>query len=150
MGNWIASFFASALEAIPRGTAAGQSSVASAIRSVVRAPLKAIAAFLFAPFLVLRVASIATDSRRRWVAAVGMFLAAILALVAGTFLGTLTGTFLIANLFGWGAAFGFLVGTTFSVVLTVTFQVLVLNATCFLFLGLSSAEVVDHLKRMSE
>jgi hypothetical protein len=150
MGNWIASFFASALEAIPRGRAAGQSSVASAVRSVVRAPLKAIAAFLFAPFLVLRVARIATDSKRRWVAAVGLFVSAVLALAAGTLLGTLTGTFLIAQLFGWGTAIGFLVGTTFSVILTVTFQVLVLNATCFLFLGLSSGEVVEYLKSRSE
>ena len=150
MANWIASLFASALEAIPKGRAAGQSSVATAIRSVVRAPLKAIAAFLFAPFLVLRVASIATDSKRRWVAAVGLFVASILAFAAGTLLGTLTGTFLVAQLFGWGTAIGFLVGTTFSVVLTVTFQVLVLNATCFLFLGLSSEEVVEYLKSRSE
>jgi ABC-type Mn2+/Zn2+ transport system permease subunit len=113
-------------------------------------PLKAIGAFLFAPFLVFRVASLATDKRRKWVAAIGLFFATVLSLGAGTFLGSLAGFFLMSSLFGPWIAIGFLVGTTFSVVLTITFQVLVLNATCFLFLGLSSEEVVESLQRASE
>lgn len=150
MTKWIASFFASALEAIPRSKDVGKSPLASVIWSILRAPLKAIGAFVFAPFLVLRVAALATDNRRKWVAAIGLFLAAMLALGAGTFLGSMAGTFLVNALFGPFVALGFFFGTLFSVVLTVTFQVLVLNATCFLFLGLSSAEVVEHLKAVSE
>jgi len=150
MTNWIATLFASALESIPRSASSGNSSFAAVVRSVIRAPLKAIAAFIFAPFLVLRVDAIATDSRRKWIAAIGLFLASILSLAAGTFLGSLAGAFLVNTLFGPLMAIGFLLGTAFSVVLTVTFQVLVLNATCFLFLGLSSEEVVDYLKSTSE
>lgn len=150
MGNWIASLFATGLGAVAQSRAEGRSSIASVMRSIVRTPLKAIGAFIFAPFLVVRVASLATDKRRKWVAAIGLFLAAVLSPGAGTFLGSLAGAYLMNILFGSGTAIGFLIGTTFSVVLTITFQVLVLNATCFLFLGLSSEEVVECLQKASE
>jgi hypothetical protein len=150
MGNWIASLFSTALGAVAQSRSEGRNSVASVIRTIIRAPLKAIGAFIFAPFLVFCVASLATDKRRKWVAAIGLFAAVLLSLGAGTLLGTLAGAFLVNSLFGPWIAIGFLVGTTFSVVLTLTFQVLVLNATCFLFLGLSSEEVVGYLQKASE
>lgn len=150
MGKWIASLFASALGALAQSKADGRIPLIAVLRSVVRTPLKAIGAFVFAPFLVLRIVAMARDPRRKWIAAIGLFLAAVLSLGAGTFLGSLTGALLIGEFFGMGKAAVFLIGTSFSVVLTVTFQVLVLNATCFLFLGLSSEEVVEYLQRASE
>lgn len=150
MSNWIASFFATALSNVAASKSEGRSPLASAIRSIAHAPLKAAGAFIFAPFLVFRVVRLASDKRRRWVAAIGLFLAVVLALGAGTFLGSLAGAFLMNTLFGPWVAIGFIIGTSVSVVLTVTFQILILNATCFLFLGLSSEEVVNHLQRASE
>jgi hypothetical protein len=150
MANWIASLFATALEAIPGSKNSGQNALGAVVRSIVRAPLKAIGAFLFAPFLIFRIARHAADPKRKWLAALGLFIGAVLSIAAGTFLGTLAGAVLAGSLFGFWVGFGFLVGTSLSVVLTVTFQVLILNATCFLFLGLSSAEVVEYLKNTSE
>ncbi len=150
MTNWIATIFASALESIPKSNSKGHNSFSAVLLSVARAPIKAIAAFVFAPILVFRVAAIATDSKRKWIAATGLFLAAILSLAAGTFLGSVAGAFIVNTLFGPWIAVGFFIGTAFSILLTVTFQVIVLNATCFLFLGLSLQEVVDYLKNTSE
>lgn len=150
MANWIASLFASALEAIPSSKSSGQNTFGAVLRSVLRAPIKAIGAFLFAPFLIFRVARHAADTKRKWVAGLGLFIGAIFSYAAGTFLGGLAGAYLMGSLFGFWTGVGFFVGTSLSVVLTVTFQVLVLNATCFLFLGLSSAEVVEYLKSVSE
>ena len=150
MANWIASLFASALEAIPSSKSSGQNTFGAVLRSVLRAPIKAIGAFLFAPFLIFRVASHAADTKRKWVAGLGLFIGAILSYAAGTFLGGMAGAYLMGSFFGFWTGVGFFVGTSLSVVLTVTFQVLVLNATCFLFLGLSSAEVVEYLKSVSE
>jgi hypothetical protein len=150
MINWIASFFATALSNVVASKNEGRSLLGSAIRSISHAPLKAVGAFIFAPFLVFRVVRIASDKRRRWVAAIGLFVAAILAIGAGTLLGSLAGAILMNTLFGPWVAIGFFLGTALSVFFTVIFQILILNATCFLFLGLSSEEVVNYLLRVSE
>ena len=150
MGSGIASLFASALSSMAQSKAEGRSSLPSVVRSIVCAPLKAIGAFILAPLLVFRVVKLATDRRRKWVAALGLIIASLLAIGAGTLLGSLAGAFLVNTLFGPWVAIGFLVGTSFSVLFAVVFQVFILNATCFLFLGLSSEEVVEHLQRVSE
>lgn len=125
-------------------------SIATVTKAILRYPIKTIAAFLVAPLLAFRVVRVAKNPIRRFVAGIGLFIAMLLAWLAGTFLGTLAGAALIASGVGliWGIAF--FVGTTLSVTLSVVFSILVLNATSWLFLHLSSEDVLIYLKSISE
>ena len=109
-----------------------------------------IAAFVLAPFLAFRVAALAKNPVRRLIAGVGFILSILAAWLAGTFLGTVAGALLIAAKVGmlWGLAF--IVGTTLSVVLSVSFSILVMNAVAFFFLHMSSEEVVAYLRSLSD
>lgn len=149
MAHWAASLFANATEALAKRPRGG-SSMAAVTKSILRYPIKMLAAFLMAPFLALRVASLAKSPLRRLVAGIGLFIAVLAAWLAGTFLGTFAGALLVTSNLGfmWGIAFLF--GATTSVTLSVAFSVLVLNATAWLFLQLSSEEVLDYLRSISE
>lgn len=150
MSHWTASLFASGMEAISKSQSNGKGALAAAIFSIIRYPIKAIAAFVVAPFLVFRVARYAKNPIRRGVATVGLFMAVLSAWVAGTFLGTLAGGLFVLSKFGPFIAMGFLLGTTLSVILSVAFSMIVLNATSWFFLQLSSDDVIAHLKTISE
>jgi len=84
------------------------------------------------------------------VAGVGLFISVLGAWFAGTLIGTAVGALLIAAKVGllWGLAF--VVGTGLSVILSVTFSIIVLNSLSCLFLHMSSDEVIEHLKSISE
>jgi hypothetical protein len=141
--------FASALDAlIKRPTGSG--SLATVAKSVLRYPIKAVAAFVVAPFLAFRVARAARNPARRAIAGIGLFVAVLLAWLAGTFLGTAVGALLVMSHIGLFWGIGFLIGTTLSVALSVVFSILVLNATSWLFLHMSSEEVVAYLNSISE
>ena len=150
MAYWASQLAVSALEAVLRQRKTGGSSVRAAATSVLRYPLKAVAAFFTAPFLAFRVARVAKNPVRRLIAGVGLFIAMLAGWFAGTALGTAAGALLIASHVGllWGLAF--FVGTSISVVMSVAFSFLVLNATAWLFLHISSEEVVEYLRSISE
>lgn len=150
MSNWTASIFATGIEALRKNQSTGRSSLIATLSSVARYPLKAIAAFITAPFLAYRVARSAKNPFRRMIASVGLVLAVLLALGAGTFLGTVAGGILIYSAFGPLIALGFILGTALSVILSVTFSIFVLNATSWLFLHMSSEDVIEYLKTLSE
>jgi hypothetical protein len=150
MSHWAASLFATGMDAITKNQSNGQGALAGVMSSVIRYPIKALAAFVVAPFLAFRVARFAKNPIRRGIAAVGLFLAVLLAWAAGTFLGTIAGALLVFSNFGPIVALGFVLGTTLSVTLSVTFSILVLNATSWFFLQLSSDDVIAHLKSISE
>lgn len=150
MNHWTASLFATGMEAIKKSRDKGQGALASVTASIMRYPIKVIAAFLVAPFLVFRVARVARNPFRRSIAAVGLLVAVLFAYAAGTFLGTLAGAALVLSKFGLLIALGFLLGTSLSVTLSVAFSILVLNATSWLFLHLSSEDVISYLKTVSE
>lgn len=67
MAHWTAPFFKLALNALSRRSE-GSSGMGSALRSVGRYPLRAVMAFLAAPFLAFRVARYAKSPLRRFVA----------------------------------------------------------------------------------
>ena len=150
MSHWTAALFATGMEAITKNRNNGQGALAGAMASVIRYPIKAVAAFAVAPFLAFRVARFAKNPIRRAIATVGLFLAVLLAWAAGTFLGTMAGALLVLSAFGPIIALGFVLGTTLSVTLSVSFSILVLNATSWFFLHLSSEDVIAHLKSISE
>lgn len=150
MLNGVAAFAATVLGNATKRRNSGDSAFGAVAKSVVRLPIKAVAAFFCAPFLAFRVVRITKNPVRRAIAGVGLFIATLAAWFAGTFLGTAAGAALVGAKFGlvWGLAF--LAGTTLSVVLSVTFQLLVLNAFSLFFLHMSSEEVVQYLKTLSE
>jgi len=150
MSHWTASLFAIGMEAIAKNRSNGQGALAGAMASIMRYPIKAVAAFLVAPFLVFRVAKFAKNPIRRVIATVGLFLSILLSWAAGTFLGTMAGALFVLSKLGPLIALGFVLGTILSVTLSVAFSMLVLNATSWLFLQLSSEDVIAHLKSISD
>ena len=149
MSHWAAKLFAKAIESLINRKE-GQSSIGNVIDSIWKQPIKLLAAFFVAPFLVFRVAAYAKNPARRYIAGFGLFVSVLGAWFAGTFIGTAVGALLIAAKVGllWGIAF--IVGTGLSVILSVTFSIIVLNSLSCLFLHMSSEEVIDHLKSISE
>lgn len=147
------SMFAGLLQAVI-GAASKESgngsSLSSTIKSVVRYPIKTIATFFTAPILILRLALTVKNPIRRLIAVIGLFSSIFLAYLAGTFLGSVVGAIFIASHFGLLIAAGFLIGSTLSVVLSVAFTLFVLNTTSWLFLHMSSVDVVEHLSNASK
>ena len=149
MAHWTASLFSSALSALARRGSQG-GGLGTVLISIGRYPIKVVAAFFVAPFLAFRVARVAKNPIRRFVAGIGLFIALVLAWVAGTGLGTAAAALLIASKVGALWALAFFVGTFLSVMLSVAFSILVFNAVSFFFLHASSQDVIDYLRTLSE
>jgi uncharacterized membrane protein YhiD involved in acid resistance len=64
-------------------------------------------------------------------------------------LGTLVGAAFVASHIGILAGLGFFFGTTVSIYLSVIFSIIVFNAISFVFLKVSTQEVVDYLNEIS-
>jgi hypothetical protein len=62
----------------------------------------------------------------------------------------MAGAALVFSAFGPLMAIGFLIGTTLSITLSVAFSILVLNATSWFFLHMSSEDVIAYLNSISE
>ena len=150
MGNWAASVFASAIEAMNSNKESPNGNFVATLKSILRYPIKTIAAFILAPILAVRITALAKNPLRRIIAGFGLVLATFLAWSAGTFLGATAGALFMGSQFGLIVGLGFLIGTTFSITLSVLFSILVLNSTAWLFLHISSEEVIAYLKSISE
>lgn len=72
----------------------------------------------------------------------GLLVSGLIFWVAGTWLGTIGGIFVVKNIFGYITAMSFLLGTTFSVIFTIIFQIIIFNLVCFFFLKLSKDAVI--------
>ncbi len=77
-------------------------------------------------------------------------MAILLAYGAGTVIGSLSGAWLIATQVGVFMAAGFLIGSMLSVFLSLVFCIFVFNSVSFVFLKMSSQEVVDYLDSISK
>ena len=64
---------------------------------------------------------------------------------ASTVLGSVSGFFIIKNIFGTITGLAFLFGTTLSILLIALLQILIVNAACFLFLKLSKPYVIEKV-----
>ena len=127
----------------------GTSKVKAATVAIARYPIKAIAIFLMAPVLALRVAMTARNPVRRIIAGVGLLVAFALVWIAGTFLGSVVGALFVVSHVGILVGLGFLIGSFVSVILSGAFCVIVFNATCWLFLNMSTEHVIDALNEKS-
>ena len=117
--------------------------------AIFRQPIKVIAAFFVAPFLLFRIIRRAENPRRRAMAKLGLAVGLVGAYLAGTFLGTTAAALLITVKVGLIMGLAFWVGTALSVFLTVLFQLLVFNLITYGFLHMSSEEVMQHLHDIS-
>ena len=126
-----------------------QSRLKIMFKQVVSHPIKLVAAFITAPVLILRLAMTVQNPLRRAIAIVGLIVAITFAYLAGTFLGTAAGAFFVMWNIGFLSGIGFFVGSFLSVFLSLAFSVFILNAVSFLFLKLSTQEVVDYLQGLS-
>lgn len=120
------------------------------IKAVHRYPLKILATFVMAPYLTWSVARRASDPARQRIAGIGLFISVLMSWLAHTLIGSLAGSLIVASHFGsfWGLSF--LVGTKISLIIRVAFSLMVFNATAYLFFHLSSQEIVEHLREISE
>lgn len=153
--NWAASLFASVIEALSRRSGGQRSSLATVGRSILRYPLKTIAAFLMAPILAFGVACVANDPIRRVIAGVGLVLAVVVAWVVLVWTGKLLVQFLgILGIVGWlgpwDAIVFLLFGSIVVVPVGIVLAAVALNATAWFFLHMSSEEVVEYLRSLSE
>mgnify|MGYP001557102273 CR=1 FL=1 len=139
-----------ALTAIENDVASEKKKLKHIFQVVVSHPIKLIAAFMFAPFLMVRVAWVVQNPIRRKLAVIGLLLSFLGAFRDGTFLGSVAGAIFVGSNVGVIAGFGVLVGTTISVVLSVTFSIFVFNVVSFTFLKMNTQEVVDYLREISE
>mgnify|MGYP003676782944 CR=1 FL=1 len=149
IGKSAAEIFGKGLSGILEDGASEKSKLASIFKRIASYPLKIFAAYLAAPVLLVRMAWGVENPLRRGIAVLGLLLSWFAALAAGTALGTVAGAAFVATNIGYIAAIGFLVGTTFSVYLTVIFSIIIFNAVSFVFLKLNTQEIVDHLHEIS-
>ncbi|TBW09284.1 hypothetical protein E0E52_07585 [Azotobacter chroococcum] len=139
----------SGISALARDAANEKGRLGEVFRRIASHPVKVLASFIAAPFLIVRVALRVRSPRRRAVALVGLLLSVLLSYGAATFLGTLVGAAFVASHIGLLAGIGFLFGTTLSVYLSVIFSIVVFHAVSFVFLKISSQEVLDYLRDIS-
>lgn len=142
--------FLEAFREISQSAVSEQGNLNKIFRKVASHPIKLIAAFFTAPFLILRIAWSVKNPVRRVIAATGLLLAIILAYLAGGFLGSFAGFIFVSLNIGWLAGLGFFFGTALSVFLSVCFSIAVLNTVSFLALKMSAEEVVAYLDATSK
>jgi hypothetical protein len=150
MSNPTGGIVESAMSAIAKDVAQEKSHIAQIFKKVASHPIKMVAAFFTAPFLMVRVALKVENPIRRIIAVSGLIVALLLAYLAGTFLGSLAGAAFVASKVGILMAVGFLIGSTLSVMFSVTFCIFVFNLVSLIFLKMSSQEVVDYLHELSQ
>ena len=137
------------ITAIAKDTQREKSKIGAIFKKIASHPFKVLASFFAAPFLVFRIALLVDNPMRRIIAIIGLLLSLALSYVAATFLGTLVGAVFVASHIGILAGIGFLFGTALSVYLSVIFSIIVFNTVSFVFLKVSSQDVVDYLAEIS-
>jgi hypothetical protein len=141
--SYLLNAMAAVLKNGPRG-------IGSLTRTVLRYPIKSVAVFVAAPVLILHIARLAPNRIRRAMATAGL----IFGLGAGYFAGTWMGKSAIAAFATW--KYGFIVGlwvavcSAFSIFVSAAIMLLAFNATCLLFLKMSTQEVADHLESLAK
>ena len=135
--------------AIAEDASRENSKIGTVFKKIFGYPIKVLASYIAAPFLTIKVAWMVKNPIRRIIATVGLIISLAISYFSATFLGTLVGAVFVASHIGVLAGIGFLFGTTLSVYLSVIFTIIVFNFVSFIFLKMSSQEVVDYLYELS-
>lgn len=134
---------------LSRGIKNEGSKIKEIFKSIYRYPIKLLATYILSPFLIiLIVKNSKLSTPKRIIAMLGVTISIIAGYASFTFLGTFGGSIFIASQIGILSGFGFLLGTLFSVYLTVIFCILLINFFCTIFLKLSSDDVVHYLESL--
>jgi hypothetical protein len=137
-------------DAISKDVSSENTKISHIVKNVLSHPFKIIAAFFTAPILIIRVALTVKNPVRRAIAVVGLLLAIMLSYLSGTLLGSLAGLMIVAGSVGILAAVGIFVGSALGMFFSVVFSVFIFNAVSYLFLRMSSQEVIDYLNEISK
>lgn len=137
------------LETVINEASQEKSKIKLLFQQIASHPIKLIMSFIAAPFLIARLALTIKNPIRRLISVVGLLLSVFCAYIAGTVLGTATGALFIMSNIGFFVGIGFFLGSFISLFLSVAFSILVLNSVSFIFLKMSSQEVVDYLEKIS-
>ena len=119
------------------------------LNDLIRHPIKVVASFIFAPFLIIKIAMKVNNPIRRFLAILGLLVSFICSYIAGTAIGTFAGAVFVATHIGFLTAAGFILGTTISVIMSVLFSIVVFNSVSFLFLKMNNEEVINYLDEIS-
>lgn len=112
-------------------------------------PITIIASFVFSPILMLRVILFSKSRAKKFIAIAGLLFAFLVSYTIVTGLGIYFWFGIFAKNFGILSGVGFLLGSSFSVVITVTICTIVFNFICFVFLKMNNDEVIQYLKDSS-
>jgi len=137
------------INAIEQDASKQNKKVKAIFKKIASHPFKVVASFIAAPILVIKIAWLVKNPIRRIIAVIGLLLSLFLSYLAGTFLGSVVGAMFIASNIGILAGIGFFIGTTLSIYLSVIFSIIVFNSVSFVFLKISSQEIVDYLHEIS-
>ena len=137
------------LSVISANAASEKSKITEILKKIAAYPVRVVASFLAAPFLVFKIAMVVENPVRRVIAIIGLLVALLLSYAAGTTIGTMVGFALAWGSFGFLTGVAYLIGTTLSVYMSVVFAILVFNAVSFVFLKVNTQEVLDYLHKTS-
>lgn len=145
IGKIAGEIFSQGISSLNEKVSSERGNINTVFKRIAGHPVKIIASFLSAPILIAKIAWQAKNPTRRFVAFFGLLLSILLAYGAATLIGSLVGALFIASHVG----IGFFLGTGISIYLSVIFSILTLNSVAFLFLKLSSQDVLDYLSEIS-
>lgn len=150
IGKYSAELFLAGITAIKSQAGTEGNKAGEIFKRIAAHPVKVFASFITAPILVLRVAFRVKNKARRILAVAGLLMSLLASYVCATFLGTLLGSLFVMQNIGIIAGVGVFFGLASSVYLSVFFSILSFNAVSFLFLKISTQEVVDYLEELSK
>lgn len=142
-------FLADCVLRTSRDISSENSKIICLAKNIAAYPIKTLATFIFAPFLILRVAAKVKNPIRRSIAIFGVIASVAASYLTATALGTFLGAIFIGSKIGWISTIGFIIGTTVSVYMSVLISVISFNAVSFFFLKASSQEIAEYLERVS-
>lgn len=149
IGKIAGEIFSQGISSLNEKVSSERGNINTVFKRIAGHPVKIIASFLSAPILIAKIAWQAKNPTRRFVAFFGLLLSILLAYGAATLIGSLVGALFIASHVGILVGIGFFLGTGISIYLSVIFSILTLNSVAFLFLKLSSQDVLDYLSEIS-
>lgn len=149
VGKFAAELLVSGIAAIKSQASSEGNKIGLIFKNIVSHPVKVIASFITAPILVFRIASLVENKIRRNLAIAGLLLSLVASYACATFIGTFFGALFVASHIGFLSGVGVLIGLSSSVYLSVIFSIISFNTVSFIFLKVSTQEVVDYLNEIS-
>jgi len=153
MKQQIAEIVLKGIQALHSDIKSEQGNLRKIFNAIWRYPVKALATFIFSPILSLILIYRLAKQKgsisfiRLGIGISGLILALISSYLVGTLLGSLTIALFVMSNIGILVGFGFILGTAFSIYLTVIIQILIFNFITTVFLKMNSDDVINYLNK---